>query len=374
VPGTAGSAPVGGRGAAKVPGTAPVPGQGNGPRDRFGRGSGDGAPSSPDNGFGSGPDDNFANSPDDGFGESPDDGFGNGANDDFGTGADDGFGNGANDGFGTSADDGFGDGSEGRATKGTGTIAVARVGAPGAAAVGVPKKAVIGGEPEGGLRGAGSEFRQKLRTERRLRVIALSTLAAVVLLILPAFFGLRAVTSDPVFASLDSLDVPSWAGKNAQDVGTGSRFCFIECRLRERLADSEHPFKETAQAYATALQKAGWTLWKVKGCPEQKVAAEDGVYSCWKRDEFNLDLFVSLPGCAVDQVAQETLPEAGTDAAEAGAGGPGKCVGSTVSIKVQYEIGDERGKVDRNPGPVGETPNPTLDDTDPLLEPTPQAS
>lgn len=325
--------------------------------------------SAPEDGFG--PDDGFA--PGDAPANSPRDGFANGSGDGAADGPADWAGDGAGDGsadWDTPEDwdgpeDGLGTGH------GTGTIAVARVGA----APGVPKKSGSdsepGGEPEGGLRG---ELRQRLRTQRRLRLITLSTLAAVVLLVLPAFFGLRAMADDPVFASLDALDVPAWAAKNPQDVATSSRWCFIECRLRERLAESEHPFKETAQAYTTALEEAGWKRWQVKGCPETKVPADNGVYSCWKRDEFNLDLLVSLPGCAVDQVAQEAVPPAGTDAAEAGRAGVGKCEGSTVSLKVQYEIGDERGKVDKNPGPVGVTPDPTLDDADPLLEPTPQAS
>ncbi|MBB4745489.1 integrin beta 3 [Actinoplanes octamycinicus] len=355
VPGGAASAAVVPRGAA----SAAVPAPGKAPEDGFG----------PGHGFGEGPGDG------DGFGEGPD-GFGAGP-DGFGDGSADGFG----DGFGEGPGDGDGPGD--RFANGTGTIAVARVGG----AAGVPEKGVAkaaaavpekagsgsgpGGEPEGGLRG---ELRQKLRTQRRLRLITLSTLAAVVLLVLPAFFGLRAVASDPVFASLDALNVPAWADKNPQDVATGSRWCFFECRLRERLADSEHPFQETAQAYTKALEEAGWQRWKVKGCPEVRVDPENGVYSCWKRDEYNLDMLVSLPGCAVDQVAQEAVPPAGSDAAEAGETGAGKCEGSTVSIKVQYEIGDERGKVDKNPGPVGVTPEPTLDDADPLLEPTPQAS
>ncbi|TWG14177.1 hypothetical protein [Actinoplanes teichomyceticus] len=260
---------------------------------------------------------------------------------------------------------------------GTGTVAVARVGAGPANAV--PEKAGSGpltgtgdeaAEPEGGL----AELRRRLRTQRRLRLITLSTLAIVVLLVLPAFFGLRAVGNDPVFASLDRLNVPSWAARKVDDKGSFSRWCFLECRFRERTAESERPFKETSEVYAKALKAAGWTPWKVAGCPESPLQPEEGTYSCWKRDEFTLDLAVGLPACAVDQVLQEAVPPAGSEAAEAGETGPAKCEGSTVSIKVRNEIADERGKTDKNPGPVGETPDSILNDNDPLLEPTPEAS
>ena len=51
-----------------------------------------------------------------------------------------------------------------------------------------------------------------------------------------------------------------------------------------------------------------------------------------------------------------------------------KCVGSTVSIKVQNAIIDPRGKPETAEKPqLGETPDPVLSN-DPLLEPTPKAS
>jgi integrin beta 3 len=210
-----------------------------------------------------------------------------------------------------------------------------------------------------------------MRTRRRLRVVTLLSLAVVVLLLLPAFFGLRTAGHDPVFGSLNSLDVPSWAAKQVQDQGSGSRWCFMDCRFREREAQSDKPFKETTQAYSAALTEAGWKPWKVAECPETPVRAEDGTYSCWTRDEFTLDLWVRLPECAVDQVAALDPAAVPTEAATTT---PKKCVGSTVSIKVQNAISDPRGKPESNDKPlVGETPDPVLSN-DPLLEPTPAAS
>jgi integrin beta 3 len=101
------------------------------------------------------------------------------------------------------------------------------------------------------------------------------------------------------------------------------------------------------------------------------IAADQGTYSCWTRDEFTLDLWVRLPECAVDQVAaQDAVPLPATDATPA----TKKCVGSTVSIKVQNKISDTRGQPERQEKPlVGETPDAVLSN-DPLLEPTPAAS
>ena len=101
-----------------------------------------------------------------------------------------------------------------------------------------------------------------------------------------------------------------------------------------------------------------------------------GTYSCWKRDEFTLDLWVRQPECAVDQVAAQDPTAALPSAAVTRA--PKKCDGSTVSIHVQNAISDTRGKPEpKQDRPLtGETPVPTLSN-DPLLAPagpTPKAS
>jgi hypothetical protein len=228
------------------------------------------------------------------------------------------------------------------------------------------------GETLAGLRGARTELRNQMRSRRRLRMVTLLSLAALVLLVLPAIFGLRAAGRDPIFSSLDSLDVPSWAAKKPDDQGSGSRWCFLDCRFRERVAQSDRPFKETTQAYTAALTAAGWHPWRVSECPEQPIEPADGTYSCWRRDEFTLDLWVRLPECAVDEIAAQD-PSAVLPADGGTAAAPRKCVGSTVSIKVQNAITDTRGKADDSPGPHGELPDPVVTD-DPLLAPTPKAS
>jgi integrin beta 3 len=225
------------------------------------------------------------------------------------------------------------------------------------------------GESPGGLR---SELRRQIRAKRRLRVITLMSLSVVVLGLLPLIFGIRSASRDPVFNSLDALDVPGWAASQVKDQGSGSRWCFLDCRFRERTAQSSKPYADTAKVYSAALTTAGWQRWKVGQCPEQPVT--QGSYTCWKRDEFTLDLWVGPPECAVDQVAAQdpaALPSSGVVPTSPA----GKCVGSTVSIKVQNAITDLRGRTDPKPNPslVGETPDPTLA-PDPLLSPTPTQS
>jgi hypothetical protein len=259
-------------------------------------------------------------------------------------------------------------------------VAGARVGAPGVPDDGDDDvRTRTGGKPspegEDGPDGLRAELRHKLRTQRRLRVVTLVSLAALVLLILPAFFGMRAASSDPVLASLDALEVPSWASKNDKDFETGNSLCLGVCEFRERVSESDQSFKETTKVYSEALTKAGWTERKVEGCPEMPVKAEDGTYTCWQRDELTLDLSVGLPGCAVDQVSAEQNPQAGAEAPEPI--DPASCVGSTVSIKVWNAIEDERGKTDPAPGPQGVQPDAVLPTDDSIFqqsEPTPATS
>ena len=103
---------------------------------------------------------------------------------------------------------------------------------------------------------------------------------------------------------------------------------------------------------------------------EQPVDPKSTTYSCWKRDEFTLDLSVGLPECAVDQIAAQDPELSGATPAAP----PKNCAGSTVSIKVRNAIADTRGEPEPKGSPlVGETPDPVISD-DPLLQPTPAAS
>lgn len=196
-----------------------------------------------------------------------------------------------------------------------------------------------------------------------LAVVSLVLLGAV-----PLFFGLRAASRDPVFNSLDELNVPGWAATKTVDDVSGSRWCLLECRLRERTAESQRPPKETAAAYERALAEAGWQPWKVGRCPAQPAK---GRYTCWRQDELTLDLWVREPTCAAAPEPTEVPVEPST-APEAGAA---KCEGSLVSVKVRNAIDDERTgpQPSTDPSLTGEDPFPIIT-ADPLKDVTPSPS
>ncbi|WP_348651337.1 hypothetical protein [Micromonospora sp. WMMD1128] len=222
-------------------------------------------------------------------------------------------------------------------------------------------------EPEAdGARGARSELRRQMRERRRLRMGVLALVSLVLLGAVPLYFGMRTLSHDPVFDTLDALDVPSWAATKTVDNVSGSRWCLQDCRLRERAVESEQGWKKTVAVYEQALAKDGWRRWKVDRCPEEKV---EGSYTCWRRDELTLDLWVRDPACTPPPVDGEPAPSVPAEPAA------GTCAGSLVSVKVRNAIDDERTgpTPTTDPSLTGEDPYPTLTD-DPLGEPTPSPS
>jgi hypothetical protein len=224
---------------------------------------------------------------------------------------------------------------------------------------GPPRRPLAAGVSAGvtALRGAPSELQRQLREQRRLRMITLIVAALLVLGALPLYFGIRAATRDPVFTTLDGLDVPGWAAVKTDDRVDGSRWCFIDCRFRERTIDSSRGPDETAQAYEKALADDGWRRWKVPLCPDTPV---DGHYTCWQRDEYTLDLWVRKPACAYDPARlRPTVGPTPEADAEATPGAGDDCDGSVVSVKVRNRIADERAKPQQSqdPGLTGEDPD-----------------
>ncbi|GAB3958739.1 hypothetical protein GCM10027614_76830 [Micromonospora vulcania] len=150
--------------------------------------------------------------------------------------------------------------------------------------------------------GTRSESRRQSRERRRLRAAVLALVSVVLLGAVPLFFGIRTLSRDPVFDNLDQLNVPGWAAAKTVDDVSGSRWCLLDCRLRERTVTSEKPPEETAKAYESALRADGWRPWKVTRCPEQQTK---GTYNCWRRDELTLDLWVREPTCVPPPVDGE---------------------------------------------------------------------
>ncbi len=215
------------------------------------------------------------------------------------------------------------------------------------------------------LRAARVDLRRQLREQKRLRI---ATLVAVALLLagaLPLYFAIQAATRDPVLRSLDALSVPAWAEANVQDRTSGSRWCFIECRFRERTVQSSRDPKQTAPVYQDALERAGWVRWSVQECPGEKV---DGSFTCWRRDELTLDLWVRKPQCTQDPLALRPTV-APTDGGTPAPPTDPNCTGSVITLKVRNYIDDERrhGPLPANqPGLTGEVPDPLFTD-----QPTP---
>lgn len=87
--------------------------------------------------------------------------------------------------------------------------------------------------------------------------------------------------------------------------------------------------------YEAALVRDGWRPWQVTRCPEQEAK---GSYTCWRRDELTLDLWVREPTCVPPPVDGEPAvvpsPDPSTAAQE--------CTGSLVSVKVRNAIDDDR--------------------------------
>ncbi|GIM85258.1 hypothetical protein Sar04_21470 [Salinispora arenicola] len=204
--------------------------------------------------------------------------------------------------------------------------------------------------------------------QRRLRTGALVLVSIVVLGVVPVVFGLQALSRDPVFDTLDQLAVPGWAATETVDDVSGSRWCLLDCRLRERTVKSERSPEETAQVYEGSLRGDGWRPWQVSHCPEQPAK---GSYTCWRRDELTLDLWVREPACVPPPVNGEPAvvpsPDPSTEA--------GECTGSLVSVKVRNAIDDDRTRPQPSTDPslTGEDPFPTLSE-DPLGELTPSPS
>lgn len=223
------------------------------------------------------------------------------------------------------------------------------------------------GEP---VIGARSEQRRLLREQKRLRIITLVVATVLILGALPLFFGVRAATRDPVFNTLDALGVPDWASNAEEDEISGSRWCIITCRLRERRAESSHPPAETAAVYERQLAASGWQRWKVDLCPDQPVPKGQR-YTCWRRDEYTLDLWVREPSCVNDPLYNR--PTVGPTTPGDGQAVPPaeKCDGSVVSIKVRNAIDDRRGhpQPTQDPDMTGEDPDPVFTDS-PLLDET----
>jgi hypothetical protein len=178
----------------------------------------------------------------------------------------------------------------------------------------------------------------------RNAALLLAGLALVLLAVLPALFLIADVARDPVYAGLDRLAVPSWARLAHEDMYSGNRYCVGTCRLRERVLQSGRPTAQTDSVYQTALRGAGWSK-VTTGCP----TGRPGVYTCWQRDQYVLDLWTRDADCTTSQAGGanpgpsmvvpsnevETVPSAAPTAAPTRTGPvTAACPLSQVTVKV----------------------------------------
>jgi hypothetical protein len=189
--------------------------------------------------------------------------------------------------------------------------------------------------------GRRSQLRQQVREARRFRLVTLAAVAVVLLAALPAIFLIRDAAGDPVFAGLDNLTLPGWARQSHVDNASGSRWCVQTCRLRERTWRSVKPPADTEPVYERALLDAGWRQRHTAGCP-----SAPGVYTCWQRDEYALDLWTRDAPCDLANVAPVPGtspsgfdPSANPIPAPTGSERPATCGGSLVTAKVA-NLGD----------------------------------
>ena len=159
--------------------------------------------------------------------------------------------------------------------------------------------------------------------ERRLRFTTYAAAALVALGLVPALFALRAASEDPVYAGLDELALPDWAAGTVTDSAHGNRWCVGECRTRERTWTSVRDLPATRDAFTAALAAEGWTPVRLDGCPPEGDVI--GVYECWTRDEYVLDMWVRpLPCDAADLAARDL------------------CTGATATVVVRNRVADTR--------------------------------
>ncbi|GLL02480.1 hypothetical protein [Dactylosporangium matsuzakiense] len=138
--------------------------------------------------------------------------------------------------------------------------------------------------------------RAQVKRVRQLRYATIIFLVLAVIGAPVAFFVIRELSRDPVFAELDELNLPEWAARNPTDGAVGSRWCINECRSRQRTWESARGPDETNRAFVGKLRDAGWVEWDIPDCQAEGV---DGIETCWQRDEYVLDLWVRAAVCDV---------------------------------------------------------------------------
>lgn len=216
------------------------------------------------------------------------------------------------------------------------------LGAPGGSGGPVPRDLLV---TTGMIKRA--ELRKHLRIQQQLKVGTLALVAMLLLAAYPVYLFTTAVAQDPVFTALDDLELPDWAAYEYTDASSGSRWCIDQCRFRTRTWASERAPEETSEAYSIALTADGWRLRPPEVfCP--KVA--EGVMTCWKKDEYVMDMWARAPICEVPP-PRPSIEGAAPTAAPTAQAAPATpvCPGSLVTMDVRNAI-DYRTAIDKPGG------------------------
>ena len=170
---------------------------------------------------------------------------------------------------------------------------------------------------DGVASGDRAELHQQVKTVQRLKMATLTALSLVLLLAFPLYLGILKVTEDY----------------------SGNRWCIPECEFGQRSRESSHDVDETHQAYYTALSANGWRPRVGDECP----AEEDGIASCWRRDQYVLDMWVREKYCEERPVRPTGGPGAGQSASPVPTPPPSGCGVSLVTVKVFNAVAYKRG-------------------------------
>jgi hypothetical protein len=138
-----------------------------------------------------------------------------------------------------------------------------------------------------------AELRKHLRVRQQLKSVTLTLMVLLLLAAYPVYLFVQSLAQDPVFSSLDALDLPDWSAYAYEDAADGSRWCIDNCRFRSRTWMSERGPDETQAAYVEALNDGGWRTY-VGPCQQ---TADDSVITCWKKDEYVMVMHVRAPLC-----------------------------------------------------------------------------
>jgi integrin beta 3 len=178
-----------------------------------------------------------------------------------------------------------------------------------------------------------AELRKHLKVRQQLKSVTLTLVVLMLLAAYPVYLFVQSLAQDPVFSSLDALDLPEWSAYSYEDAADGSRWCIENCRFRSRTWMSEKGPDETQVAYVQALNSGGWRPYD--GACQQ--TADDSVITCWQKDEYVMVMHVRAPLCEAPP-PRDPLPGATESTAPEPTDTRPACPGAYVTMSISNAI------------------------------------